>query len=803
MPASIVEVEPMPLSEALKRLAHGRDGDAWTAVVDEMAEDLHRTACRLTGDPSTADDAVQETLLLLRDRASQFRPLSDDADGDARRWIMRIGINASLKLMRTRHRCAVRDRTHGAAASSADSSVSVEQTVIERENADLLRLALAELPEPVRAAIVLHHLDGVGFKQVAHELRCPVGTAKARVHRGLEAMRGKLAKAGMTMSSSLLVVGIGELPISAGSPMAKVAIYHALISAPRSASLDALPHAIASKGMIMTAKLALIAAAVACIGVAPFMFAQDDGAKAKASGPDAGAAVIPAPAMIADPATYAVIIVPNLPATFGHIDEAMEVIAPGQMPKGMQLNQLAQMVGDPDFANAAHTPSLIVVGAGVPLPSFAMVIPCLKPEIYVTAFSNMGLASKVVGAFAILAQTPDGVATGERAVAGYKELTAAPITSDLRLVIALDRLATTYGPFLQMGVRSMSGPGQGKMLPIVALEVAGFLAMAADISCVQIDLSLTAEALSVDQIIAAKADGALAKALVAPSPARQPTAAARLSNEPGMMSAVGRVPTQALFTYVTALLQRISSQPEAKGLITPELIQAISANSDALSGDFAVRATLSKDCSAMTTDVAWACADATKAEAAFDAILASFTGGDIGGMGLSVDLKKHERTVSGVPINRISYVIDESKVDPQQVETLRAVLRDNEIAFTKTFVLASQDPKGIDALIAGNGPGLATRAQKLFPSGKSGYFDTSLIDIVRTSPNLKSPPPGNALIAAFANLPDGEPVTGAWTTGSGRARIEYRVPLKPIADLVKAFRTLTETAAPAPEPRQF
>src|SRR4051812_43400202 len=81
---------------------------------------------------------------------------------------------------------------------------------------------------------------------------------------------------------------------------------------------------ITRKEPLMVARSALIAAAIACVGLAPLRAAQDDGAKA----PAAGSSAIRAPSVIADPGTFAVIIMPDLLATLGRFEDAAEIIAP-------------------------------------------------------------------------------------------------------------------------------------------------------------------------------------------------------------------------------------------------------------------------------------------------------------------------------------------------------------------------------------------------------------------------------------------------------------------------------------------
>ncbi len=52
--------------------------------------------------------------------------------------------------------------------------------------------ALAELPEPLRLALVLCDIEGLGYGEIASALRVPVGTVKSRIHRARGLLRERL-----------------------------------------------------------------------------------------------------------------------------------------------------------------------------------------------------------------------------------------------------------------------------------------------------------------------------------------------------------------------------------------------------------------------------------------------------------------------------------------------------------------------------------------------------------------------------------------------------------------------------------
>jgi RNA polymerase sigma-70 factor (ECF subfamily) len=55
-----------------------------------------------------------------------------------------------------------------------------------------LAALVARLPWAQRAAVVLRHVTGLSYSEVAAALGRPVGTVKADVHRGLQQLRSLL-----------------------------------------------------------------------------------------------------------------------------------------------------------------------------------------------------------------------------------------------------------------------------------------------------------------------------------------------------------------------------------------------------------------------------------------------------------------------------------------------------------------------------------------------------------------------------------------------------------------------------------
>lgn len=150
-------------------------GAAFDELVTRYQRRVYGICYRYFGDPADAEDAAQETFVVLLRRAGTFR-------GTARfsTWLYRVATNACNDLARRRGR-------RPTAAGDLDALASepaVEDPIAARElSADLAR-ALADLDDDTRDAVVLHDVAGLPYADVAARLGVPVGTVKSRIHRG-------------------------------------------------------------------------------------------------------------------------------------------------------------------------------------------------------------------------------------------------------------------------------------------------------------------------------------------------------------------------------------------------------------------------------------------------------------------------------------------------------------------------------------------------------------------------------------------------------------------------------------------
>lgn len=139
---------------------------------------LVRLAYRVCWNSSDAEDAVQNALLIAIER-----PPADVANLAG--WLKKLVLHQSIELNR---RSARRERLAAAAAERAARPQPAEPAELSEETTAMRRL-IARLPERPRLALVLRHLEGCEYTEVAELLGVAPGTARALVHEARERLR--------------------------------------------------------------------------------------------------------------------------------------------------------------------------------------------------------------------------------------------------------------------------------------------------------------------------------------------------------------------------------------------------------------------------------------------------------------------------------------------------------------------------------------------------------------------------------------------------------------------------------------
>ena len=142
----------------------------------------HNLAKWLLRNEQDAQDVVQEAFL----RA--FKSFSGFHGSNGRAWLLTIVRNTSYTLLKKNRAVDLTTTFDEEIHASGHESVSPATILEESEDAELVREAIDELPVEFREILVLRHLEGLSYKEIADIAQLAPGTVMSRLARA----RGRL-----------------------------------------------------------------------------------------------------------------------------------------------------------------------------------------------------------------------------------------------------------------------------------------------------------------------------------------------------------------------------------------------------------------------------------------------------------------------------------------------------------------------------------------------------------------------------------------------------------------------------------
>ncbi len=167
---------------ALLRRCSMNDPDACSEFFSRYTRKIFNTAYRILGEESSAEDALQETLINIYRGLASFR-----GDSKISTWVSRITVNVCLGILRkARHRHFVDLDDDEARELPAPATPSVDplEYAAGQEQREMVRATFNRMSDKQREVVRLHDMEGYTIQEIARIIRCPAGTVKSRLFYG-------------------------------------------------------------------------------------------------------------------------------------------------------------------------------------------------------------------------------------------------------------------------------------------------------------------------------------------------------------------------------------------------------------------------------------------------------------------------------------------------------------------------------------------------------------------------------------------------------------------------------------------
>ena len=172
-------------------IAKSKQGDlsAYGELVERHQNMVYNLTLKLLGSQEDAKDASQEIFI------NAYRALPGfQGEAGFSTWLYRVASNKCLDFLRKKNR--ERERNYSLEEGFSQEVVSCqygpEEAFLLKERQERLKKAVTELPETYRLVLVLHHYQGLSYREVAGIMGLPEKTVATRLHRAKQLLRNKL-----------------------------------------------------------------------------------------------------------------------------------------------------------------------------------------------------------------------------------------------------------------------------------------------------------------------------------------------------------------------------------------------------------------------------------------------------------------------------------------------------------------------------------------------------------------------------------------------------------------------------------
>lgn len=175
------------LNDLLLAVSSTRDKAAFQTIFEHFAPRLKSFVLRQGTDEQMAEEIVQETMVKIWRKASQFDP----AKASATTWIYTIGRNLRIDMLRKTFRP---EPDYLDPIFTPDPEPQGFDNVLRDQETKRIAAAVANLPGEQQEVLKLAFFEDKAHGQVAVELCIPLGTVKSRIRLAFKHMRAELGE---------------------------------------------------------------------------------------------------------------------------------------------------------------------------------------------------------------------------------------------------------------------------------------------------------------------------------------------------------------------------------------------------------------------------------------------------------------------------------------------------------------------------------------------------------------------------------------------------------------------------------
>ena len=182
------KAEPLSDEALMERLVRCEE-QAFEQLYARYSRVVYSLILRITGQPASTQEIVQEVFLQLWRKAHAYQP----SRGSVQPWLLTLARHRALDQVRRKDE-KQRQREQGMENYSLEAAMpDPEQWVDQQRRAKQVRDLIGSLPEAQRRAIELAYFEGMTQSEIPKAMNEPLGTVKTWIRSALLRLRQELA----------------------------------------------------------------------------------------------------------------------------------------------------------------------------------------------------------------------------------------------------------------------------------------------------------------------------------------------------------------------------------------------------------------------------------------------------------------------------------------------------------------------------------------------------------------------------------------------------------------------------------
>ncbi|UYZ61448.1 RNA polymerase sigma factor [Hymenobacter weizhouensis] len=164
------------------------DEKAYAELMQIYKKPVYHVVLKMVRNPDDAEDLTIEAFAKAFKNLHKFNP-----EFAFSTWLFRIATNNCIDFIRKNKiktmsiDSAIKiDNGDEITIDFRDQNLNPQETAIKNQKIEIMQHVVSRLPEKYQRLVTLRYFDELSYEEIAQELKAPLGTVKAQLHRARE-----------------------------------------------------------------------------------------------------------------------------------------------------------------------------------------------------------------------------------------------------------------------------------------------------------------------------------------------------------------------------------------------------------------------------------------------------------------------------------------------------------------------------------------------------------------------------------------------------------------------------------------